>query len=354
MVPVYLALVASASARSAMGSDRRVLLFGTALFVAGFAAVFTLLGMAASTVGATLAAHRSELMLVGGLLVSLLGLKLLGVLRLRWLDRTLSLPAFETRFWALNALLLGIVFALGWTPCVGPILGSVLTFTATRTASSLEGALYLFTYSLGVGLPLLVVAMVGDRALRAVRQLRSHLPKLERLTGSLMLLGGLVLAVPAVSALSHGAHPAPAGAAAELAALHPELADQPLLLAFSSPDCPVCKRVAPRIEALRHDCLGKRVGIVNIDVSRSDGEALAMAYGISGVPTVLLVDVQRSVEGRLVGDLSLSDLRAGAAALVRATCAAEPPRAPAGYASSAGCAAPPASDGAGPTKTCSG
>jgi thioredoxin-like negative regulator of GroEL len=120
-----------------------------------------------------------------------------------------------------------------------------------------------------------------------------------------------------------------------LAARYPELGDRPLLLAFHAPDCPVCTRMAPRIEQLARDCVGKKVGIVSLDVTESDGEALARAYGIARVPTVLLLDAHRSVEGMLVGHHPLSELRAAAASLVKTSCGAEEPGLPDGHAASA-------------------
>ena len=334
LVPVYLALVAG------FASDRRrALLPGTALFVAGFAVVFSLLGVGASAIGAALQTHRSELLVAGGALVATLGLKQLGVLRLGWLDRSLSLPAPTTRFRAMNAFLLGVVFALGWTPCVGPVLGSVLTFAATSSASPLEGALYLFTYAMGVGLPLIAAAVVGERALGAVKRLERYLPKLERVTGGLMLVAGLTLALPAATMLVRGQSALPSGRTELLAALHPEVGDRPVLLAFHSPGCPICDRMAPKIEQLRRDCVGKQVGIVSLDVTESAGDALARAYGVAGVPTLLFLDAQRAVEGMLVGEHPLSELRAAAASLVKTSCGAEQPRIPDVHAQTAACGA---------------
>jgi cytochrome c-type biogenesis protein len=324
MVPVYFALVAGASTASAKEGQRRALLGGTTLFFAGFAVVFTLLGLAASSVGAVLVEHRTLLVLVSGALVMALGLKQLGVFRVRWLDQTLSLPTLKTRFWSVNAWLLGVVFALGWTPCVGPILGSVLTFAASSTTSPAEGALYLFAYALGVGLPLMLVALVGDRALGALKRLNRHLPKLERVTGSLMVLGGLVVAFPAAVTLARA--DTNTNPKLLLAELHPELQDRPLLLAFRAQGCPACARMAPHVEQLTRDCLGKKVGVVRLDVADPHGSVLARHYGIGAVPTVVLLDTQRAAEGVLVGEQGLADLRAAAASLLKTACASQQPR----------------------------
>ncbi len=167
-----------------------------------------------------------------------------------------------------------------------------------------------------------------------------------------MLLAGLALALPAATSFARGQPALPSGRSELLAALHPELGDRPVLLAFHSPGCPICDRMAPKIEQLRRDCIGKKVGIVSLDVTESAGDALARAYGVAGVPTLLFLDAHRAVEGMLVGDHPLSKLRAAAASLVKTSCGAEQPRVPDVQAATAACGASATID---PTPaTCSG
>ncbi|MBN1608279.1 MAG: sulfite exporter TauE/SafE family protein [Polyangiaceae bacterium] len=270
MIPVYLAMVAGTSSAAMDGQGRsKTVLVGATLFVAGFATVFTLLGMAATTVGAALAAHRPVLLVVAGLFMVVFGLKELSALKLGWLDRTLALPSVKTKYVALNAFGLGLVFALGWTPCVGPILGSVLTFTASHTTNPGQGAVYLFAYALGVGLPLLGFAWLGDRALAPARRFSRHLPVLQRVTGVLLLIGGVATALPAARAalLSPPAH----GSTPALAELGQHAA-RPALLAFHSPSCAVCRKMAPRVAALERDCAGKQMHVVHVNVAQPEGQ----------------------------------------------------------------------------------
>jgi thiol-disulfide isomerase/thioredoxin len=170
------------------------------------------------------------------------------------------------------------------------------------------------------------VALVGDRALAALKGLHRHLPRLERVTGSLMVLGGLVVAFPAAVTLARA--DTTVDPKAVLAKLHPELKDRPLLLAFRAQGCPACERMAPELEQLTRDCLGKKVGVVRLDVADPQGSALARLYGIGAVPTVVLLDSQRTNAGMLVGEHGLSDLRAAAASLIQTSCASQEPRWP--------------------------
>ena len=138
LIPIYLGMLLGSSVEAAREPGGRArLVTATAAFGA---LVFTLLGLGASAVGSFLQEHRAWLTILGGGLIILFGLKFLRVLRLPWLDRQMQLPELKTGRRLLDAALFGVVFALGWTPCVGPILGSVLTYTASplqRTGCSL-------------------------------------------------------------------------------------------------------------------------------------------------------------------------------------------------------------------------
>jgi cytochrome c-type biogenesis protein len=330
MVPVYLALLMGAGVDSLRGPAARARLFVTVLtFFAGFSLVFVFLGLAASSVGSALREHRSALVLGGGLVIALFGLKYLGWLRIAFLDRTMALRSDRTgRPTLRGAFVFGAVFALGWTPCVGPVLGSVLAYTAVASTSPLAGAAYLLVYSLGVGLPFIVVGAIGEGALRRLRALHRHLPKLEKATGAVMLIAGLALAVTA------GAKLLPVrGEAVSVQPEDPTTPARPRVLAFVADDCPTCEKMKPRLEQLTKDCLGKRIEIVQINVSDRRHARVAERHGVSAVPTLQLFDTSGRQVRQLFGERGLDELRSGAAELIAGTCAGEKPRddfAPAG------------------------
>lgn len=347
MLPVYLSMLVGAGLDQARHGRARTRLVGaTLLFVAGFSIVFTGLGLAASSVGAVLAAHRSTLLILGGLLIALFGAKYLGLLRLPWLDGSLRL---ETRMVArtpLGAFVFGIVFALGWTPCVGPILGTVLTYTATNTSSPWLGALYLFTYSLGVGLPLLIVSLAAERLLPLVRRLHRHLPLVERATGAVMVAVGLWLSIPGLISSATAATRAPAGPhavdGAPLTLAPGEPSERPRIIEYTSESCPVCLRMRPRIQQLRDDCLAHRVEIVEVSVSDPRNAELVASRGLHAVPVLELFAADGTPVARLHGERSVAELRAAAAELVASSCGGVAPGAApepeSGQASGAACA----------------
>ncbi len=201
LVPVYLALLGGASA-GAQGGHRPARPFVAAIaFVLGLSLVFVLLGLAASAAGRALVAHRTLLLQLGGLAVFLFGLKLLGVLQVPWLDREVRGRLVASGGGFASSFVLGATFALGWTPCVGPVLGSVLTLAAAVGGSSWAGALLLATYAAGLALPLLVAAAVAPLALRLVRRLQKAMRPLQLATGALLAATGLLLITDHLSLL---------------------------------------------------------------------------------------------------------------------------------------------------------
>lgn len=324
MIPIYLAALVGGDPRQLARAPRTLLLGRAAWFSAGFIAVFTAMGVGASGLGALLAEHRVAVQLFGAALVLVLGLKLLGIVRLPWLDRTLRADdtRFSSRLGAWQALLMGVVFAAGWSPCVGPVLGSVLTFAASRTTSAWEGALYLGTYGLGLALPLLVLAAFADRGLRLLGRLKRHLPRLERATGAILLAVAALLAYEGYQGLREAraaARPAatkqgeaPASSPAARLGLVGRL---PAMVELYSAGCPVCARMKPLVDTLDQQCSERGVAVEPIDLSRPENRALASELRVVGVPTFLFLDSQGNEVARLVGEQPEATLRQALAAV---------------------------------------
>jgi cytochrome c-type biogenesis protein len=189
LLPGYLSYVGGLAAGE-RGQRKRVL-GAAALFVLGFSVVFTALGAAASVLGAFLLGRLPFFVKLAGVFVILLGLATLGVLRLPFLYRERRPDLRRIRSGPAGALPLGMAFAFGWTPCVGPVLGAILT-TAGATQTAGKGALLLFIYSLGMGIPFLGFALASTTG-RSFRLLRRHGQALERAGGVLLVAIGLLL-----------------------------------------------------------------------------------------------------------------------------------------------------------------
>lgn len=187
LVPSYLAYVGGS------GATRRSLLIRNALlFVAGFSMIFVALGASASALGSLLRANRAVLTVGGGILVILFGLVLLGVIRMPVLMRDTRVQARHDASTPVGAVLLGMAFAAGWTPCIGPVLGGILTL-AGASGTLLEGVIMLAVYSAGLAIPFLAAALALEPFLRVSRRFRSWLPWVERAAGGLLVVAGLLM-----------------------------------------------------------------------------------------------------------------------------------------------------------------
>jgi cytochrome c-type biogenesis protein len=186
LVPGYLGYLAG------VGTGRRRTVVAAALFVLGFSLVFTALGAGASSLGALLLEHRLLLDRLAGVAIVVLGLFVLGLVRLPLLMREGRPLMEQVRPGPSGALLLGVAFAFGWTPCVGPVLGSILLLsTAQGTLSA--GVALLLLYSLGLGLPFLAAAFFMDRFRSVSGWLRRHGTVLNTGGGLLLVSMGVLV-----------------------------------------------------------------------------------------------------------------------------------------------------------------
>lgn len=187
MLPIYISYFAGGGERSTGKTVKAAL-----GFVAGFTVVFLILGALAGTVGSLLREYQTAVNLVTGLIVIFFGLNFLGVFRLnlfrgsRWTVDTSNLGFF-------SAILFGMVFSVGWTPCVGAFLGSALML-ASQQAHMVEGIVMLLSYSLGLGIPFLLSAVLIDYMKSAFDWIKQNYKIINSLSGGLLVLVGILMA----------------------------------------------------------------------------------------------------------------------------------------------------------------
>lgn len=187
LVPMYLGYIAGTKASPASPESPVPALGPTALFVAAFSAVFVAMGASAGLLGDVLAEHRDILQRIGGVMLILLALQVSGLVALPILSRERRLQ-LGTRVAGsrIAPLVLGVVFALAWTPCVGPTLGAVLVL-AGSSETALQGGILLLVFSLGLGLPFVVLAA-------AIDHLAGPLASLRRFAPAIAIVSALILA----------------------------------------------------------------------------------------------------------------------------------------------------------------
>ena len=206
LVPPYLVYLTGTSLeRFADAQTRpragRQTIVAALLFVLGFSTVFVALGAGASVIGAVLRAYSGELAIVAGIAIVIMGLHFLGVTPIAWLMREKRLEvAKPVGLW--GAYLMGLAFAFGWTPCIGPILAAILAVAASE-ATVAKGAGMLAIYSLGLGVPFIVAALAVEPFAAFLARFRKSLGLVEKAMGGLLVLTGIAFLTGAVSQASY-------------------------------------------------------------------------------------------------------------------------------------------------------
>ncbi|WP_353641649.1 cytochrome c biogenesis CcdA family protein [Mesorhizobium sp. WSM2239] len=210
LVPPYLCYMAGVSVEdfradaSAAGKSgtRTALLVTSFAFVLGFTTVFVALGAGASTIGRLLRVWQEPLAMAAGVLIILMGLNFLGVLRIPFLSREARFKSQGKPASTLAAYVMGLAFAFGWTPCIGPVLGPILTLAGGRETVG-EGAALLAAYSLGLGIPFLVAALFSGAFMRFLGRFRVHLGRVEKAIGAMLVVAGVFFLTGGMQAASY-------------------------------------------------------------------------------------------------------------------------------------------------------
>ena len=187
MLPIYISYFAGGGERSTKKT-----LTGAIGFVVGFTVVFTLMGALAGAVGSFLREHQTAVNIVSGLVVIFFGLNFLGVFKLN-LGKGSNRSVDTSNMGFFSALLFGVIFSLGWTPCVSTFLGSALML-ASQQGSVLAGTLMLLAYSLGLGIPFIFSAVLIDYLKSAFNWIKRHYDSINKISGGLLILIGILMA----------------------------------------------------------------------------------------------------------------------------------------------------------------
>ncbi|MEN8895274.1 MAG: cytochrome c biogenesis protein CcdA [Yoonia sp.] len=194
IVPPYLAYMGGVSVtdmEDELAARRRVLL-AAAFFVLGLSTVFLLLGFAFSAMGRMFLQFQDYFTTVAGIVVMIFGAHFIGVFRIGFLDREARVETGDRGGSALGAYVLGLAFAFGWTPCLGPILGTILGLAASE-ASLIRGTVLLGAYAIGLGIPFLLVAAFFPRLKGPMAWMKRHMDRIERISGLLLWTVGLMM-----------------------------------------------------------------------------------------------------------------------------------------------------------------
>lgn len=205
VVPGYVSYIAGQSGHGrgiATGRNRMHAFWLSAFFVLGFGTVFVALGASATALGGLLLRYRYEANIAGGIVVIVFGLIMLGLLRLNLFHRDFRIHPRLAGGHPAAAFVLGVAFGFGWTPCIGPVLGAILTFAAVNT--SLQGSIGLLAaYALGLGVPFLLAAAFMRAMMRRIQGLRRAGRALQIVAGIVLILFGVAMVTGVVTAFSY-------------------------------------------------------------------------------------------------------------------------------------------------------
>jgi len=196
LLPVYLSFISGVGVER-LGSERRRLLWTSLLFVAGFTVVFVAMGAGAGGVGRLLLTHRRELTIVAGAFVAFCGLVVAGVIPLPKPVMRVS----PTHAGAGGAVLTGAALAVGWTPCIGYVLGAILSMAAS-SRSAVSGSLLLLVYSIGLGVPFVLAALAFDWMTARLKGVKRHYRAIQIIAGLLLVAFGVLMMLGVLDELS--------------------------------------------------------------------------------------------------------------------------------------------------------
>ena len=317
LLPVYVTYFAA-------GEAGKGVVFARAFaFMAGFTVVFVSLGVFAGSLGSALAAHRTAVNVVCGALVIVFGLGYLGLFRLPFT----GMKSGRTPTSVVSAFLFGLIYSVSLTPCVGAFLGAALMLAASEGGMA-KGAILLFAYSLGLGVPFVVSAVLLGRFRAAFGFIKSRYNVINPICGALLLLfGAWMVAGPWIKAAA-GDAPAAGGVTAsasgdssentkvkgskkmeiELTSANFEAevlkSDKPVLVDFWAPWCGPCRMLGPIVAEIAEEKAGQiKVGKVNVD----EAPDLAAKYGINSIPALFLFK-DGKVASQAVGFMQKEDL----------------------------------------------
>ena len=206
LLPSYLAFMTGLSfeeltREEGRGKRQKTVFLHSLMFGLGFTTLFTALGASATYLGQFLSAHRDTIRIAGGILIILFGLFISGILSFNFLQREKKFHIQNKPLGFVGSFLVGLTFAAGWTPCVGPILSSILLFASTQQ-DMWSGISLLLSYSLGMGLPFVICSLALNTFLNTFRKTSRHIGVITKVGGALLILVGILLLTDSFSYLN--------------------------------------------------------------------------------------------------------------------------------------------------------
>ncbi len=319
LIPIYLSSLMGMDMENVKGIHRGQLLARSLAFSLGFIMVFSIMGLGAAGIGRFLQEHRGIFQLVAGIFVLMFALKFLGVIEIPFMNRTIRKDDSKMqKVGLLSAFLMGFFFAAGWSPCIGPILGSVLTYTASQTADPFTGLLYLTTYGVGFAIPLILTAVFAESGVGFIHKTSRFLPWFERIIGVVLIFAALNF----FSSLLSG-YDTYKECSMMNDPLYPR--GKPIMVEFYSKNCSICQKMKPIMDDIKSTCRARAVEIKELDISEPQYAHMKKSHHLLGVPTFVFLDEKGKEVSRLIGAQTTESLQQALSVLMGEQCPAVGP-----------------------------
>ena len=267
--------------------ERKKLFLRGLLFCTGFISIFILMGLGVGGLSSLVVKHKMLINLIAGIIILILALDFLDLIKIPILQKNYS-PKYsklKTSAPLLNSFILGLLFALTWSPCIGAVLGGILTYVSAVSHTATKGALYLFIYGLGVSTPLLIGSVFFDKLQGFSTRNKLFITTIKKILGLVLILFSLTLFssilkfadVQTKKELEHASK-----------VLTPN--ELPIFLSIVEPNCTSCKKGSLIIEELKKTCGDKFVEFREVDVKNPNYAYIAIELGIIGTPTYIIID----------------------------------------------------------------
>ena len=204
LIPSFIAYIAGVSyddLKAGRKDIRAKTLSHTILFIIGFSIIFIIMGLTATAIGKALFAYQKSIRIGGGVLIILFGLSLTGILKLAFLEKSLHLQTHASKATYLRSLLVGVTFAAAWTPCAGPLFGSILVIAGTE-GNAMEGTKLLALYSMGIGVPFLITAIAMQTFLTYFNRFKKAMVYINKVAGAILVLVGILIVTDSLSLIT--------------------------------------------------------------------------------------------------------------------------------------------------------
>lgn len=298
LIPVYIGIISG----NIENKDKNAVVKSSLSFSFGFIVSFALIGGLFAIFGLFLSRFQSIISIITSFIIFIFGLKFLGIIKIQFFEKTFKLDhsKVKTKFKSLNNFLLGFIFGTGWSPCIGPILGSILTFVLSKSISPFLGFLYLFVYGLGLFAPFILVSIFSEALLPKIKSIYKHFKKIEIIIGVLMIVSSIYLFSTSFNLNVFQTNNAEKHDIKSFI-LNTEN-KYPTLVEFYSSNCGICKNMEPIIDKIFTKCDGNKINLKKIDISKSENLYLKNEFNIIGVPTFILLDKDNKEVSRLIGE----------------------------------------------------